>query len=59
MVSWLAVAYTLAGASSLLVLARLAAIIGRKLMFLGGFLLYLPTNADRGIVGSSAPTTLL
>jgi MFS family permease len=48
-VSWVAVAYTLASASSLPVLARLAAVTGRKLMFLGGFLLFVLASALCGL----------
>lgn len=48
-VSWVAVAYTLASASSLPVLACLAARTGRKLMFLGGFLLFMLASALCGL----------
>jgi EmrB/QacA subfamily drug resistance transporter len=48
-VSWVAVAYTLASASSLPVLARLAAMTGRKLMFLAGFLLFMLASALCGL----------
>jgi MFS family permease len=48
-VSWVAVAYTLASASSLPVLARLAEITGRKLMFLGGFLLFMLASTLCGL----------
>jgi len=55
-VSWVAVAYTLASASSLPVLARLAAVTGRKLMFLGGFLLFM---LDSALCGLAADLTQL
>jgi EmrB/QacA subfamily drug resistance transporter len=48
-VSLVAVAYTLASGSSLPVLARLAAMTGRKLMFLGGFLLFMLASAMCGL----------
>ena len=48
-VSWVAVAYTLASASSLPVLARLAAITGRKLMFQGGFIIFTLASALCGL----------
>ena len=48
-VSWVAAAYTLASASSLLMPARLAAITGRKLMFLGGFIIFTLASALCGL----------
>jgi len=48
-VSWVAVAYVLAMAAFLPIFARLADLVGRKLMYTGGFLLFVLSSAFCGL----------
>jgi EmrB/QacA subfamily drug resistance transporter len=51
-VSWVAVAYLLAMAASLPIFGRLADIVGRKLLYTGGFLLFVLSSALCGLAPS-------
>src|ERR1700730_16572462 len=51
-VSWVAVAYLLAMAASLPIFGRLADIVGRKLLYTGGFLLFVLSSALCGVAPS-------